>query len=34
MCLLGQTDDDETVIAAIKSFDVEGKIDSEKYDLY
>lgn len=28
--LIGQTDDDETVIAAIKSFDVEGKIDSEK----
>lgn len=27
---IGQTDDDETVIAAIKSFDVEGKIDSEK----
>jgi len=26
----GQTDDDETVIAAIKSFDVDGKIDSEK----
>jgi len=26
----GQTDDDETVIAAIKSFDVNGKIDSEK----
>lgn len=28
--LLGQTDDDETVIAAIKSFDIDGKIDSEK----
>lgn len=28
--LSGQTDDDETVIAAIKSFDVNGKIDSEK----
>ncbi|CAI6361241.1 unnamed protein product [Macrosiphum euphorbiae] len=26
----GQTDDDETVIAAIKSFDDNGKIDSEK----
>lgn len=30
MYLLGQTDDDETVIAAIKSFDNNGKIDSEK----
>lgn len=28
--LSGQTDDDETVIAAIKSFDIGGKIDSEK----
>ncbi|XP_050528795.1 myosin regulatory light chain 2 [Daktulosphaira vitifoliae] len=26
----GQTDDDETVIAAIKSFDENGKIDSDK----
>jgi len=30
MYFLGQTDDDETVIAAIKSFDDNGKIDSEK----
>lgn len=28
--LSGQTDDDETVIAAIRSFDIQGKIDSEK----
>lgn len=28
--LIGQTDDDESVIAAIKSFDDNGKIDSEK----